>query len=101
MLCKCSGKYIDIYFNLKITFMGDGVCTVAISLVVKKLLFTAYFHNQNEKVVKFFKENECYHIVMGIWKVAYMACNCTTRVLDHDCDCHQHFWKLFDNIRFT
>ena len=20
MLCKCSGKYIDIYFNLKITF---------------------------------------------------------------------------------
>ena len=22
MLCKCSGKYIDIYFNLKITFLG-------------------------------------------------------------------------------
>ena len=21
MLCKCSGKYIDIYFKLKITFM--------------------------------------------------------------------------------
>ena len=21
MLCKCSGKYIDIYFNLKITFL--------------------------------------------------------------------------------
>ena len=20
MLCKCSGKYIDIYFNLKITY---------------------------------------------------------------------------------
>ena len=20
VLCKCSGKYIDIYFNLKITF---------------------------------------------------------------------------------
>ena len=22
MLCKCSGKYIDIYFNLKITYKG-------------------------------------------------------------------------------
>ena len=22
MLCKCSGKYIDIYFNLKITYFG-------------------------------------------------------------------------------
>ena len=22
VLCKCSGKYIDIYFNLKITFWG-------------------------------------------------------------------------------
>ena len=22
MLCKCSGKYIDIYFNLKITFFS-------------------------------------------------------------------------------
>ena len=21
MLCKCSGKYIDIYFNLKITYL--------------------------------------------------------------------------------
>ena len=21
MLCKCSGKYIDIYFNLKITYI--------------------------------------------------------------------------------
>ena len=21
VLCKCSGKYIDIYFNLKITFL--------------------------------------------------------------------------------
>ena len=24
MLCKCSGKYIDIYFNLKITFLSGG-----------------------------------------------------------------------------
>ena len=23
MLCKCSGKYIDIYFNLKITFWKE------------------------------------------------------------------------------
>ena len=22
MLCKCSGKYIDIYFGLKITFLS-------------------------------------------------------------------------------
>ena len=22
VLCKCSGKYIDIYFNLKITFLS-------------------------------------------------------------------------------
>ena len=25
MLCKCSGKYIDIYFSLKITFFGAFV----------------------------------------------------------------------------
>ena len=24
MLCKCSGKYIDIYFNLKITCVSDS-----------------------------------------------------------------------------
>ena len=24
-LCKCSGKYIDIYFNLKITFFIQSV----------------------------------------------------------------------------
>ena len=24
VLCKCSGKYIDIYFNLKITFLLSG-----------------------------------------------------------------------------
>ena len=23
VLCKCSGKYIDIYFNLKITFLSS------------------------------------------------------------------------------
>ena len=23
MLCKCSGKYIDIYFILKITFLSE------------------------------------------------------------------------------
>ena len=26
MLCKCSGKYIDIYFNLKITFRNFLNC---------------------------------------------------------------------------
>ena len=26
VLCKCSGKYIDIYFILKITFLGLYVC---------------------------------------------------------------------------
>ena len=35
MLCKCSGKYSDIYFILKITFWGD-VCTHARE---KSLLF--------------------------------------------------------------
>ena len=29
MLCKCSGKYIDIYFNLKITCLGFIVCLCA------------------------------------------------------------------------
>ena len=24
MLCKCSGKYIDIYFNLKITYYSNS-----------------------------------------------------------------------------
>ena len=24
VLCKCSGKYIDIYFKLKITFLLTG-----------------------------------------------------------------------------
>ena len=26
VLCKCSGKYIDIYFNLKITSLGFKLC---------------------------------------------------------------------------
>ena len=26
VLCKCSGKYIDIYFKLKITFIGTHNC---------------------------------------------------------------------------
>ena len=25
VLCKCSGKYIDIYFNLKITFLCSSI----------------------------------------------------------------------------
>ena len=25
MLCKCSGKYIDIYFILKITYLNDVI----------------------------------------------------------------------------
>ena len=25
VLCKCSGKYIDIYFKLEITYLNDTV----------------------------------------------------------------------------
>ena len=48
MLCKCSGKYIDIYFNLKITFFSlslspqrsvlSGVC-VCTNVFNKYILF--------------------------------------------------------------
>ena len=38
MLCKCSGKYIDIYFNLKITYYTSIVtgwgCTFCLHTVV-------------------------------------------------------------------
>ena len=40
VLCKCSGKYIDIYFNLKITFLKfyifqgtlNQICVIQIAL---------------------------------------------------------------------
>ena len=43
MLCKCSGKYIDIYFILKITFLGLGylgffLSNSIVSLVVLRKL---------------------------------------------------------------
>ena len=34
MLCKCSGKYIDIYFNLKITSLIVFVLIVEIQFVL-------------------------------------------------------------------
>ena len=33
VLCKCSGKYIDIYFNLKITFLSAKVYSLVYSTV--------------------------------------------------------------------
>ena len=34
VLCKCSGKYIDIYFKLKITYVPSSQC-LSFSLVLK------------------------------------------------------------------
>ena len=37
MLCKCSGKYIDIYFKLKITFSVHGsplMCNLLVFTVI-------------------------------------------------------------------
>ena len=43
MLCKCSGKYIDIYFNLKITYLGNyGVILVSVCVL------KAYFREKYE-----------------------------------------------------
>ena len=36
MLCKCSGKYIDIYFNLKITY-GSSVKKLVHFYIIDRL----------------------------------------------------------------
>ena len=57
MLCKCSDKYIDIYFILKITFCSDRILTFRIrsicspakvGLVVTELLITSPVVSWNE-----------------------------------------------------
>ena len=44
MLCKCSGKYIDIYFNLKITFLS-------------------FFLDSFEVVVEWFSSSHCWSLL--------------------------------------
>ena len=39
MLCKCSGKYIDIYFNLKITFL---------QLIVNIFIYNTLYFDQRK-----------------------------------------------------
>ena len=38
MLCKCSGKYIDIYFILKITLKSNLACSCTVIINVVLLL---------------------------------------------------------------
>ena len=39
VLCKCSGKYIDIYFNLKITFQEyEETCLFIIARISASIL---------------------------------------------------------------
>ena len=33
VLCKCSGKYIDIYFNLKITYINFLAVSMKIAML--------------------------------------------------------------------
>ena len=53
MLCKCSGKYIDIYFILKITFffLGGGI-----GLALKGLDNTLGKHGVPVKFINIIKE---------------------------------------------
>ena len=45
MLCKCSGKYIDIYFILKITYWSE------VNIIIIKPQFDI-LHHQEEKALK-------------------------------------------------
>ena len=44
VLCKCSGKYIDIYFNLKITYLT--------LIIQRKLVLIIQYLCVNQSLIK-------------------------------------------------
>ena len=71
MLCKCSGKYIDIYFILKITFYLILILLMQLLLVgnvrfpseLQFPIFLLYFSNLYRKRKKKKKKNSIYIIL--------------------------------------
>ena len=58
VLCKCSGKYIDIYFNLKITYF----CTPRRDGRGKVYHCSNYFLDSSSNIFLFFYVKYKFHI---------------------------------------
>ena len=70
MLCKCSGKYIDIYFNLKITCFKGEELVMARSLIchVTEVAGVQSFENLNKTDV-ILSSSEAEDLTAAVWSI--------------------------------